>query len=72
MASDCRQRKSTDKEGLVLRPCNKPPDTGLHPNGQNVKKNAIHWDKRQHANFRGKPLFSSYETALEQQLNAEK
>ena len=29
------------------------------PNAQKVKRNAIYYDKTQHANFRGKPLFQT-------------
>ena len=29
------------------------------PNTQKIKNNAIYYDKKQHANFRGKPLFQA-------------
>ena len=29
------------------------------PNTERVKKNAIHFDERQHANFRANPLFQA-------------
>jgi len=36
-----------------------------------VQKNAIYHDNAQHANFQGKPPFSSYKTT-QQQLNGQK
>ena len=41
----------------------------LDPSTYKVKQTAIYYNKTQHANFRGRPLFSSYKTTFKQQLH---
>ena len=41
------------------------------PNTWKVQKNAAYYDKTQHANFRGNPLYRSIKITLKQQRNAE-
>ena len=41
------------------------------PNTWKIKKNTVYYDKTQHANFQGNPLFQATKP-LEQQLSSEK
>ena len=48
-----------------------PLDTDFKgdPNTQKLKKNAIYYDKTQHANFRGYPPFQATKQQQQQHLN---